>query len=84
LAYQYRANPLVYGIGVVFSEGATLKNDSTTDYDAAIGAVVYLENVGSGVLAGWGLSYTSLEIEEKDSSESFDASRAELYYSWRF
>jgi hypothetical protein len=84
LAYQYRVNPFVYGIGVVFSEGATLKNDSTTDYDAAIGAVVYLENVGSGVLAGWGLSYTSLEIEEKGSSESFDVSRAELYYSWKF
>jgi hypothetical protein len=84
LAYQYRANPFAYGIGVVFSEGATLKNDSTTDYDAAIGAVVYLENVGSGVLSGWGLSYTSLEIEEKNTSESFDASRAELYYSWRF
>jgi hypothetical protein len=84
LAYQYRANPFAYGIGVVFSEGATFKNDSTTDYDAAIGAVVYLENVGSGVLDGWGLSYTSLEIEEEGSSESFDASRAELYYSWRF
>jgi hypothetical protein len=84
LAYQYRANPFVYGIGVVFSEGATLKNDSTTDYDAAIGAVVYLENVGSSVLAGWGLSYTSLEIEEQNTSTSFDVSRAELYYSWRF
>jgi hypothetical protein len=84
LAYQYRANPFVYGIGVVFSEGATLETDSTTDYDAATGAVVYLENVGSSALAGWGLSYTSLEIEEKGSSESFDVSRAELYYSWRF
>jgi hypothetical protein len=84
LAYQYRANPFVYGIGVVFSEGATLETDSTTDYDAAIGAVVYLENVGSSVLAGWGLSYTSLEIEEENTSTSFDVSRAELYYNWRF
>ena len=84
LAYQYRANPFVYGIGVVFSEGMTLKTDSTTDYDAAIGAVVFLENVGSDVLAGWGLSYTSLEIEEENTSASFDVSRAELYYSWRF
>ncbi len=84
LAYQYRANPLVYGIGVVFSGGATFKNDSTTDYDAATGAVVYLENVGNSALAGWGLSYTYLEIDEEGSSESFDASRGELYYSWRF
>ena len=84
LAYQYRANPLVYGIGAVFSQGAKFETDSTTDYDSAIGAVVYLENVGSDVLAGWGLSYTFLEIEEEDSSESFDVSRAELYYSWRF
>jgi len=84
LAYQYLANPFIYGIGVVYSQGATFENDSTTDYDSAIGGVVYLENVGSGVLTGWGLSYTSLEIEEENSSESFDASRAELYYSWRF
>jgi hypothetical protein len=84
LAYQYRANPFVYGIGVVFSEGATFKNDSTTEYDGAVGAVVYLENIGSGALAGWGLSYTSLEIEEKNTSISFDVSRAELYYTWRF
>jgi len=84
LAYQYRANPFVYGIGVVLHDGATLEDDSTIEYDAANGVVVYLENVGSGDLAGWGLSYTSLDIEDKDSSESFDASRAELYYSWRF
>jgi len=84
LAYQYRANPFIYGIGVVLHDGATLKDDSTIEYDAANGVVVYLENVGSSDLAGWGLSYTSLDIEDKDSSESFDASRAELYYSWRF
>jgi hypothetical protein len=84
LAYQYRANPFVYGIGAVFHNGATVKGDSTINYDAANGVVVYLENVGSGDLAGWGLSYTSLDIEDEDTSESFDASRAELYYSWRF
>ena len=84
LAYQYRSNPLVYGIGVVYSGGATLEEDSRIDYDPATGLVVYLENVGSKNLAGWGLSYTSLEIDEKDSGESFDVSRAELYYSWRF
>lgn len=84
LAYQYRANPFVYGIGVVISEGATLNGSSTINYDAANGAVVYLENVGSSGLAGWGLSYTFLDIEEKGTATSFDASRAELYYSWRF
>ena len=85
LAYQYRANPFVYGIGVVSHAGAELESDDiTTEYDAANGAVVYLEHVGSGYLAGWGLSYTSLDIEEKNTGSSVDASRAELYYSWRF
>ena len=87
LAYQYRTNPFVYGIGVVSHAGATLKNeddDINTEYDAANGAIVYLENVGSGKLAGWGLSYTSLDIDEKDTDVTVDASRAELYYSWRF
>jgi hypothetical protein len=84
LAYQYRVNPIVYSIGVVFDAGAKLEANNTTEYDAAIGAVVYLEYVGRGKLAGWGLSATSLDIEEKNSGASFDASRAELYYSWRF
>jgi hypothetical protein len=85
LAYQYRANPFVYGIGVVSHAGATLEFfNITTEYDAANGAVVYLEYVGSGKVAGWGLSYTSLDIEEKDTATSVDASRTELYYSWRF
>jgi len=84
LAYQYRSNPFIFGIGVVVHDGATLEDDSTIEYDASNGVVVYLENVGNSDLAGWGLSYTSLDIEDKDSSESFDASRAELYYSWRF
>jgi len=84
LAYQYRADPFVYGIGLVFHEGATLEEFSTSEYDAANGAVLYLENVGSGGLAGWGLSYTSLDIEQKGTSASFDASGVELYYGWRF
>ncbi|MBT8437375.1 MAG: hypothetical protein KJP11_08390 [Gammaproteobacteria bacterium] len=84
LAYQYRSNPFIYGIGVVVHDGPTIEDDSTIEYDAANGVVVYLENVGNSDLAGWGLSYTFLDIEDKDSSESFDASRAELYYSWRF
>ncbi|MDH3221513.1 MAG: hypothetical protein OEO19_18430 [Gammaproteobacteria bacterium] len=84
LAYQYRADPFVYGIGVVFHEGATLEEFSTSEYDAANGAVLYLENVGSGSLAGWGLSYTSLDIEEKGTSTSFDASGVEFYYGWKF
>ncbi len=88
LAYQYRANPIVYGIGVVFDAGASLETTTTTttttEYDAAIGAVVYMEYVGSGELAGWGLSVTSLDIKEKNSGTSVDASRAELYYRWRF
>lgn len=84
LAYQYRATPFIYGVGVGLYNGATLSGDSTIEYDAANGLLVYLENVGSTSWAGWGLSYTSLEIEEKDTSESFDASRIEAYYSWRF
>jgi hypothetical protein len=85
LAYQYRANPVLYGIGVVAYAGAKLDDDGdTTDYDAANGAVVYLENVGNGKMAGWGLSYTYLDTEEEDTGKSVDASRAELYYSWRF
>ncbi len=85
LAYQYRANPFVYGIGVVSHAGAELESDDISiEYDAANGAFVYLEHVGSGNLAGWGLSYTSLDIEEKNTGSSVDASRAELYYSWRF
>ncbi len=85
LAYQYRANSLVYGIGIVSHAGATVEEfNITTEYDAANGAIVYLENVGSGKLAGWGLSYTSLDIDEEVTGKSVDASRAELYYSWRF
>ncbi len=85
LAYQYRANTLVYGIGVVSHAGATLEVfNITTDYDTANGVVVYLENVGSGKMAGWGLSYTALDIEEKGTATPVDASRADFYYSWRF
>ncbi len=84
LAYQHRANPFLYGIGVVFHQGAKVEDDSTIEYDASNGPVVYIENIGDGDYAGWGLSYTSLDIEDSDTGESFDASRAELYYSWKF
>jgi hypothetical protein len=84
LAYQYRSAPLLYGAGVSVSGGARLDANAKVDYDSATGALVYVENIGSGDLVGWGLSFTALEIEDEDSSSSFDASRAELYYSWRF
>lgn len=85
LAYQYRAKQIVYGIGVISHAGATLDDDGDSfEFDSATGAVVYLEHVGGGTLAGWGLSYTSLDIEEKSTSTTVDASRIELYYSWRF
>ena len=84
LAYQYRSHPFLYGLGVVFHQGTEVDDDTTIEYDAANGLVIYLENIGDGDLAGWGLSYTSLDLEDSDSGESFDASRAELYYSWKF
>jgi hypothetical protein len=84
LAFQYGIDPLVYGIGAVIHTGATLSGEFTREYDPAAGAVVYLENVGNGGLSGWGLSYTYLQIEEQQVAKTFDASRAELYYSWRF
>ena len=84
LAYQYRVNPLMYGVGIVVDTGATLKTSTTTEFNSAIGAIVYLEYVGSGQLEGWGLSVTTLDIEEKNSGASVGASRAEVYYSWRY
>lgn len=85
LAYQYRQDPLVYGIGIVAHPGPELEvNGDSTDFDAAYGVTGYLENVGSGSLAGWGLSYTALDYEAEDSNSSIDASRAEIYYSWKF
>jgi hypothetical protein len=84
-AYQYRAKPVVYGIGVVAHSGAQLEDtDLDVDYDSAIGLLFYAENVGSGLLAGWGLSYTALDFDDKDSSDSVDASHVEVYYSWGF
>ena len=85
LAYQYRSDPVVYGIGIVAHPGPELEvDDVTTDFDAAYGVTAYLEGVGSGSLAGWGLSYTALDYDEADSDASVDASRAEIYYSWKF
>jgi hypothetical protein len=84
-AYQYRQDPILYGIGVVAHTGAKLDDsDLKVDYDPAIGLLLYVENVGNGKLAGWGLSYTALDFEDKDSSDSVDASHAEVYYNWHF
>ena len=52
--------------------------------DTANGAIFHIENVTKGTLAGWGSSYTDLEFDEKNSRETVDASRLELYYNWRF
>ena len=84
-AYQYRQEPILYGIGVVAHSGAQLDDkDRNVDYDSAIGLLLYVENVGNGKLAGWGLSYTALDFDDKDSSDSVDASHAEVYYNWYF
>ena len=65
VAYQYRAKPVVYGIGVVAHSGAQLeKTGLDVDFDSAIGLLLYAENVGSGNLAGWGLSYTDLDFDD--------------------
>lgn len=86
LAYQYRADDLLYGIGVIAQSGPTVKNDvaGTTEFDPANGVVFYLENVGNTKWSGFGISYTSIELDEKNTNETADASRAEAYYSWRF
>ena len=85
-AYQYRQEPILYGIGVVAHSGAKLDDDNNrdVDYDSAIGLLLYVENVGDGLLAGLGLSYTALDFDDKDSSDSVDASHAEVYYNWYF
>ncbi len=86
-AYQYRAKPVIYGIGVVAHSGTQLENsdqDVDVDFDSALGLLFYAENVGSGLLAGLGLSYTALDFDDKDSSDSVDASHVEVYYSWSF
>ena len=85
LAYQYHANSLVYGIGLVAHSGGDLEDVGIDiEFDAANGLLLYLEETGDGTLAGWGLSLTSLELEEKDSGDTVDASHAEVYYSWNF
>ena len=82
LAYQYQADQIAYGIGVVLHSGATVDETSTVDYDAANGLFIFIEDARKNGLGGWGLSLTSLEIENSDDGEEFDASRVELYYSW--
>ena len=85
LAYQYRADPLIYGIGLVAHRGAEVEDaDLDFEFDPAAGLFVYLEGSGDSSLAGWGLSLTSLEIEEKDTGDEVDASSLEIYYSWHF
>ena len=85
LAYQYRADPFVYGVGLVTHAGAEVEDvDLELNFDPATGAYVYIEGVGDTFLSGWGLSLTSLEIEEEDTGEDVDASNAEIYYSWYF
>ena len=84
-AYQYHQDSILYGIGVAGHSGAKLDdNDLNVDYDPAIGLLLYVENVGNSILAGWGLSYTALDFDDKDSSDSVDASHAEVYYNWHF
>ena len=84
LAYQYQANPILYGVGVVYDTGASLENYGSAKFDAAFGPSFYLEGVGSGMLSGWGVSATALTIKEKASGTSFNSSRIELYYRWKF
>ena len=85
LAYHYRADDYLYGIGIETHTGAELEDTGVdVEFDSSTGVYVYLENVGIGSLGGWGLSLTSLEIEEKDSGDTVDASNAEIYYSWNF
>lgn len=84
LAYQYRATPVLYGIGAVYDAGANLESNGSAKFDAAFGPVLYFEGVGGGMLSGWGLSATALTIKEKTSRKSFNASRVEVYYRWRF
>jgi len=84
LAYQYQSNAYLYGIGIVTHAGATVENDDiTTEFDSAVGAQVYAEYLGRGKYYNWGISYTALDFDEQDSNESIDASRLEIYYSWR-
>ena len=84
-AYQNRQEPILYGIGVVGHIGAKVDDgDEKTDYDPAIGLLLYVENAGNGKLAGLGLSYTAIEFDEKDSNGSADASHAEVYYNLYF
>lgn len=83
LAYQYRTNPYVYGIGVVTHAGAEVRDIAfDLDFDPSTGLFVYVENTGADILGGWGLSLTALEMEEQDSGDKVDASSIEVYYSW--
>ena len=85
LAYHYRVTDLLYGVGLVAHSGADVDDgEIDIEFDSSVGLFVYLENVGSGGLGGWGLSLASLEIESDDVDGDVDASSAEIYYSWNF
>jgi hypothetical protein len=84
LAYQYRASPVLFGIGAVYDFGSNLRSNNNYTFKPAIGGTMYFEFVGSGIFDGLGLGATSLGVKEKKSGTSFNASRAELYYRLRF
>jgi hypothetical protein len=88
LAYQYRTGPVLLGIGASAHSRATSKVKITstvkTEYDSAVGGLAYIEYVGRDNDSAFGLGYTNLELDEKGSSNVVDASRIELYYSWKF
>ena len=85
LAYQYRTDPFLYGVGIVTHSGAEVEDVGLDlDFESSTGLLLYLEGVGNSSFAGWGLSLTSREMEEKDTGEDVDASNAEIYYQWNF
>lgn len=84
LAYQYHTHPILFGVGAILDAGAKLENNTTAEFDPAIGGTMYVEYVGKGKLAGWGIGATSLNIKEKNTGAKFNATRGELYYRWRF
>ena len=85
LAYQYRTDPILYGVGIVTHSGADVEDVGLDlDFESSTGLLLYVEGVGNSSLAGWGLSLTSREMEAKDTGEDVDASNAEIYYQWNF
>jgi LysM repeat protein len=92
-AYQYRANTLLYGAGIVTHPGPKLTvnttnitSSRTTDFKSAVGLLLYLEYIGDGKGNALGASYTSIKYKVGGTStqSSFNGSQVELYYSWKF